>query len=107
SDATLFGGTVREHSANGTHVGSVIGADPDAGDVLHYSLASDAGGRFAIDASTGVITVKDGTLLDYATAQSWMLMVDTIDQGGLFDERALTVAIAPAPVNNPDGTSSV
>jgi hypothetical protein len=62
TDSTLFGGTVREHSANGTHVGTVIGADPDAGDVLHYALATDAGGRFAINAATGVITVKDGTL---------------------------------------------
>jgi hypothetical protein len=108
TDATLFGGTVREHSANGTHVGTVIGADPDAGDVLRYSLLTDAGGRFAIlNPLSGVITVKDGTLLDYATAQSWSLMVRTTDQAGLFYDRPLTVAVAAGPINNPDGTSTV
>ena len=108
TDATLFGGTVREHSANGTHVGTVIGTDPDAGDVLRYSLLTDAGGRFAIpDPASGVITVKDGTLLDYATAQSYTLMVRTTDHDNLAYDRPLTVAIAAGPINNPDGTSTV
>ena len=56
--ATLFGGTVRGHVANGTHVGIVIGADPDAGSVLGYTLLNDAGGRFAIDAATGALAVR-------------------------------------------------
>jgi hypothetical protein len=108
TDATLFGGTVREHSPNGTQVGTVIGADPDAGGSLSYSLLSDAGGRFAIlNPASGAITVKDGTLLDYATAQFYSLMVRTTDQGGLFYDRPLTVSIAAGPVNNPDGTSTV
>ena len=108
TDATLFGGTVREHSPNGTRVGTVIGADPDAGEVLRYALLTDAGGRFAINASTGVITVKDGTRLDYATAQSHTLMVQTIDQLGLVYERPLTVAVAAGPINDlASGTSTV
>ena len=107
TDARLFGGTVREHSANGTRVGTVIGTDPDAGSVLSYTLLDDAGGRFDVNASTGVITVQDGTLLDYATAQSHTLMVRTSDQSGLFYDRPLTVAIAAGPVNNANGTSTV
>ncbi|HEV7881165.1 cadherin domain-containing protein, partial [Bradyrhizobium sp.] len=67
TDAKLLGGTVREHAVNGSHVGAVIGADPDAASVLSYSLTSDAGGRFDINASTGVVAVKNTTLLDYAT----------------------------------------
>ena len=107
TDARLFGGTVREHSANGTRVGTVIGTDADAASVLSYTLLDDAGGRFDVDASTGVITVQDGTLLDYATAQSHTLMVRTSDQIGLFYDRPLTVAIAAGPVNNANGTSTV
>ena len=106
-DAAWFGGTVREHSANGTRVGSLAGRDPDAANVLSYSLLSDAGGRFAInDASSGVVTVKDGTLLDHTT-QSYTLMVRITDQGGLFYDKPVTVNVAPGPVNNPDGTSTV
>jgi hypothetical protein len=107
TDAKLFGGTVREHAANGTHVGTLIGTDQDAGSILSYSLTSDAGGRFDINASTGVVTVKDGTRLDYATAQSYSIGVCVTDQTGLSFQNALTVTIAAGPVNNPDGTSTV
>src|SRR6266436_4418044 len=63
--ATLSGGTVAENSANGTVVGAVTGLDPDAGAVLSYALMDNAGGRFAIGAASGTITVANGTLLDY------------------------------------------
>src|SRR6478609_6995872 len=56
TNATLTGGSVAENSANGTTVGTVTGTDPDAGAVLTYSLFDDAGGRFAINANTGVIS---------------------------------------------------
>jgi len=101
TDATWFGGTVRGHVANGTHVGTVTGTDPDTGSVLGYALLGDAGGRFAIDAATGNVTVKDGTLLDYATAHSWSINVRTSDQGGLFIDKSLTVTIAPDPSPKP------
>ena len=41
-------------------------ATPTAARVT-YCLTDDAGGRFAIDANTGVVTVADGSLLDYET----------------------------------------
>ena len=40
------------------------------GPAVTYSLTDDAGGRFAIDATTGVVTVANGTLLDFETATS-------------------------------------
>ena len=45
-------------------------ADPDAGAVLSYALTDDAGGRFAIDATTGQITVASGALLNFEAAAS-------------------------------------
>ena len=110
TDATWIGGTARTHAANGSYVGTVVGADPDAGSVLGYALLDDAGGRFALDASTGVVTVKDGTQLDYATAHSWSIGVRTSDQGGLFHDDTLTVTVAPKPTVsdfNADGKSDL
>ena len=54
---------VLEHPVNGTVVGTPKGFT--SGSTI--SLSDNAGGRFAINSSTGQITVLDGTLLDYAT----------------------------------------
>ena len=40
-----------------------LASDADATDSVTYSLSDDAGGRFAIDANTGVVTVIGA--LDY------------------------------------------
>src|SRR5205814_1935484 len=80
---TLSNSAVAENSANGTVVGTLHTTDPDAGTVLTYALLDDAGGRFAIDANTGVITVADGTLLDFETTSSHNISVRVTDQGGL------------------------
>ena len=49
---------VLENSANGTAVGlTAFADDPDGTDTVSYSLDDDAGGRFAIHATTGVVTV--------------------------------------------------
>ena len=64
TNETLTGGSVVGSSPNGTVVGTVHGTDPDAGSVLTYSLIDNAGGAFAINANTGVITVADSTKLD-------------------------------------------
>ncbi|MGM4963072.1 calcium-binding protein [Tardiphaga sp. 1201_B9_N1_1] len=93
SNATLTGGSVAENAANGTVVGTVAGADPDAGAILTYSLIDNAGGRFAIDASTGAITVANGSLLDYGTATSHAITVRVVDQGGLTFDKTLTMAL--------------
>ena len=93
TDEILTGGTVAENSANGTVVGTVRGIDPDAGAVLTYALIDNAGGRFAIDANTGVITVADGTRLDFETAASHGISVRVTDQGGLSFDKNFTIAV--------------
>ena len=62
-----------------------------------YSLVDDAGGRFAIDADTGVITVADGTLLDFETASSHSILVRVTDQGGLSLEKTFTIQVLNVP----------
>jgi hypothetical protein len=57
---------VASDAAIGSKVGITASSmDPDAGDSFSYSLSNDAGGMFAINATTGVVTVagalEDGT----------------------------------------------
>src|SRR5207253_886814 len=93
-NATLLGGTVAENAANGTAIGTVTGSDPDAGAVLSYSLFDDAGGQFAIGASSGSITVANGTLLDYENATSHQVTVRITDQDGLAFDKTFNIAVS-------------
>ncbi len=82
---------VNENAANGTVVNvTAMAVDPDL-DTLTYSLTDNAGGRFAIDSSTGVVTVADGTLLDFETAISHNITVRATDPGGLFTTNTFTI----------------
>jgi Ca2+-binding RTX toxin-like protein len=89
----LSANTVYENAANGTVVGTVAATDPDAGDSLTYALLDDAGGRFAIDSTTGAIMVADGSLLDYDTSDQHSLVVQVTDAGGLSDTETFSVTV--------------
>ena len=106
TNAILSGGIVAENSANGTLVGTVTGSDPDAGAVLTYGLVDDAGGRFAINATTGRITVANGNLLDFETAPSEPIVVRVTDQGGLSVDKAFTIALTDVAGVNLVGTTA-
>ena len=92
-DLTLAGATVAENAADGTVVGRATGSDVDAGDVLSYSLANDAGGRFAIDADTGEITVADGSLLDHEAADGHEITVRVTDRAGASYDESFKIAV--------------
>ena len=59
SDANAGTNTVAENAANGTVVGVTASATDPEGDAVTYSLVDNAGGRFAINATTGVVTHSD------------------------------------------------
>lgn len=88
----LSANAVYEDATNGTVVGTVAATDPDA-DTLTYALLDDAGGRFAIDPATGVITVADGSLLDYDMADQHSVIVQVTDEGGLSDTETFSIAV--------------
>jgi CubicO group peptidase (beta-lactamase class C family) len=50
---------VAENAANGVVVGLTAQASDPDGDPVTYSLSNNAGGRFAIDPSTGIVTVAN------------------------------------------------
>ena len=65
-DQNASDNSVAEGAANGTSVGITAFASDD--DTVTYSLTNDAGGRFAINPTTGVVTVANGTLIDFESA---------------------------------------
>ncbi len=93
TDLVLSANTVAENAANGTVVGTVSGTDPDAGDTKTYSLTDSAGGRFAIDATTGQITVANSALLDYESTTSHSVTVRITDSGGLTYAEMFTITV--------------
>ena len=93
TDLTMSGFEVNEGTANGTVVGTAAATDPDAGETFSYSLTDDAGGRFTIDATTGQITVADGSQLDYETATSHDITVRVTDSGGNTYDETYTIGV--------------
>ena len=84
--------SVAENAANGALVGiTAFSTDVDGG-ALIYSLTDDAGGRFTINASTGIVSVANGALLDFETAASHNIMVQ-ISDGTLTNSQSFTIAV--------------
>jgi VCBS repeat-containing protein len=91
--------TVAEGSAAGTLVGlTAQSTDPDLGDEVTYSLTDDAGGRFQIDAQTGEVSVKNGALLDFETAQSHQVTVQASD-GKFTSSQTFTIGVSDVEEN--------
>ncbi len=84
--------SIAENSANSTLVGTVATTDIDTGDTFTYSLTNNAGGRFAINSSTGQVTVASNTLLDRELGDQ-AIVVRTTDAGGLTFDKTMTVSI--------------
>ena len=85
--------SVQENASDGTNVGAPVSAtDPDTGDSLNYVLYNGLS-RFTIVAGTGQIRVASNAGLDYETTESYELTVRATDNGGLYDEIAVTVNI--------------
>ena len=102
--------SVPEDSAAGTPVGTVIATDPDAGATLNYAItAGNTNGAFAINASSGAITVANQSEITVGASFSLTVQVDD----GTFNDTA-TVAVtvddineAPVPTAMPSATPSL
>ncbi|MEZ5996460.1 MAG: cadherin domain-containing protein [Hyphomonadaceae bacterium] len=95
TDLTASGAIeVAENAANGTLITTFSRTDADgAGDAPTYSLIDNAGGRFAINAATGALSVANGALLNYEAATSHQVVVRVTDAGGLSYSESFTVSI--------------
>jgi len=68
---------------------NVVATDPNAGDVLTYSLNDEPSGM-VINGTSGVITWTP------AAAESVKFTVVVTDEGGLFDDQDVTITVSPA-----------
>ncbi|MCA9251536.1 MAG: FG-GAP repeat protein [Phycisphaerales bacterium] len=90
-----FATSLPEHTPNGTEVGAFTATDEDDGDTIGFvidyndaSLTSPAPqGSFAID-TNGVLTVADGSKLDYESLGVLEFIVHAIDASGLESDGA-------------------
>ncbi|MFN9913277.1 MAG: cadherin repeat domain-containing protein, partial [Pirellulaceae bacterium] len=93
ADANAVANAVQENSANGTIVGltaSAIDLDGTTNQIT-YSLDNDAGGRFAIHASTGVVTVAAS--LDFETSTRHSITVRATSADTSFSTQSFTISV--------------
>src|SRR5436190_2032128 len=110
-DTNAATNSVAESAENGTVVGiTAFSTDPN-GPAVTYSLTDNAGGRFAIDATTGVITVANGALLNYETATNHSITIQSSDGAGGTATQTFTVVVTNVnptiPVDTNAATNSV
>ena len=104
-DANAAANEVDEGAAKGTLVGVTAASTDPNGPAVDYSLSDTAGGRFAIDASTGVVSVADASLLDFETAASHGITVEASD-GTASTSTDFTIQVldvAPSTPTDADG----
>ena len=90
---------VPEDAGDGGKVGSpVTASDPDAGDELAYSISGGADmGAFEIGSTTGQITVKKGTKLDFeGTQTTYVVEVTARDPFGMSASTMVTIMVTDA-----------
>jgi cytochrome oxidase Cu insertion factor (SCO1/SenC/PrrC family) len=113
TDSNGAANTVVEGAANGTVVGiTASSTDPGGGPTPTYTLSDNAGGRFAINSTTGVVTVANGAAIDFETAPGHAYGITVqATAGALSTTQNFTIAVsdvAPtAPVDSDGATNTV
>ena len=109
SDTDASGNNVDENATVGTVVGvTAFATDPDGTDTVTYSLSNDAGGLFAIDPNTGVVTVAGA--LDRETAASYNIEVTATSSDTSTSVQSYTITINDldefdiTPISDSDAT---
>jgi hypothetical protein len=95
TDTNAATNTIAAFSAIGTVVGITANAtDADgSNNTVTYTLTDNAGGRFAINSTTGVVTVADGTLLNFETATSQNITVQASSSDGSISTQTFAIAV--------------
>lgn len=94
-DSNTAANLVNESAVNDSAVGvTANGPDNDVSDAVTYSLDDSAGGRFAIDPTTGTIRVADSALLDAETTLNHSVTVRTTSADGSSSSATFTIAIS-------------
>ncbi len=91
-DSDVAANFVNENSAFGTTVGlTALASDADATDSVTYSLSDSAGGRFAINSSSGLVTVSGS--LDFETSANHNITVRATSTDGSIATQVVTINV--------------
>ena len=111
-DIDAAANTVAENAPAGTMVGITARAlDRDAtNNAVTYRLGNNAGGRFAIDPTSGIVAVAAAALLDFEAAASHSISVEAVSSDGSVSSQEFAISVTN--VNEPaiiagDRTGSV
>jgi VCBS repeat-containing protein len=102
-DSNAAANTVAEGAANGTAVGITASSTDVNGPAVTWSLTGDtSGGGFTINAATGVITVADGTKIDYESAPGHAYTVTAqASDGTLTSSQTFTINVSDVGLSTP------
>jgi len=92
--------SINENSSNSTVIGTVVATDPEARQTKTYSIVSgNTGGVFAINATSGVLTVFNSPILNYETVQSIPIVVKVQDNATVPLSAQATITVNILNVN--------
>ena len=106
-DSNAAANTVLEGAANGTAVGITASSTDVNGGAVTYSLTGDtSGGGFTINATTGVVTVADGSKIDFESSpgHAYTVTVQSSD-GTLTSSQAFTINVGDVAMTTPVDTN--
>jgi parallel beta-helix repeat protein len=95
TDSNGGANAVDENAVNGTLVGiSATASDGDATtNAINYSLDDNAGGRFAIDSVTGIVTVANGLILNRESASSHSITIRATSADGSSSTQGIVITV--------------
>jgi len=85
--------TIQENRPNGTVVGTVITSDPENNTRTYSITAGNTNNAFAINATSGQITVINSAALNFETTPQFLLSVKAQDNGSPANSRTQTITI--------------
>ncbi|MCY2973825.1 MAG: glycosyl hydrolase [Planctomycetota bacterium] len=92
ADSSTAANQVNENSPVGTLVGiTAIAAEPDPGQTVTYTLTDNAGGRFAIHSTTGIVTVAGP--IDFETATSHSITIRASSSDGTTSNASFVINV--------------
>jgi VCBS repeat-containing protein len=102
---TIAGGqtfSLVENSPVNTLVGTVVASDADTNDIRTYEIVSgNSSGTFAINGTSGAITVANAGALDFETTSSFTLTIKVSDNGSPSLSSTAQLAIQVTDANEP------
>ena len=91
--------TVPEFTTNGASLGTVPAFDPDTGDTITYAItAGNTNAAFAINPTTGEITVNDATKIDFEALAAYTLTVTVTDNHAVKSTAPVTINVTDQSV---------